>query len=212
MKYQKERLLGILDEIFVAQAQSSPMIQALQKLVVVVDEEPLLLWEDDEITRLAKAAVYVLFCDIIEDENEEIQWALRTFSYITQALVRARDAEASSDLLFEILRHRVMLMHSHDDFFFETFKYFLFHDATDSDQIPEEKELNMYLRERVAAIQYQDLITLERYVPNLNNDEFLNELVDEIEERYHFDKQQLAEAQLLSDTLFKFVWYQQKHL
>lgn len=208
MNVSKEQLSLLFDKIFVAQAQTPSMIDSLIQMIEIVDKSPLLLWNNEEIDRLAKASVYVLICDVIEDEETEIKWALRSFAYITQSLVRARKQDASSETLFDILKHRVMLLNSHDDFFFDTLKYFLYHNAPEKENKP--LELNNFLREQVYAMQYQDLMTLEKYMPDLANDIFLTETLENIEEKYHFDEKQLVEAQLLSDTLFKYIWFCEK--
>lgn len=210
MEKRERRIIQLLDDIFLAQAQTSSMVKALDEMVKLVDDSPLVLWEHDDIERLAKASIYVLFCDVITNEDVEIRWALRTYAYITQALLKARERNDSPEKLFEILKHRVMLLNSHDDFFFETLQYFLFHKAQQKETPPDPKELTQFLRARVASMQYQDLMMLEKYIPDLMNDEFLMSVAEQVEDKYNFNEQQLVEAQLLSDTLFKFVWYSER--
>lgn len=209
MDEQDRQLKKMLRQALAETGRTSKMHELLGKIVEETDKAPLLLWNSEEIDSLAQAALRVLLFDIIEDEEKEIAWVHRTFAYITQALLRAREEERKEEDLFEILKNRVILLHSHDDFFMETLDYFFFHNTKVQNVDVQEKR--SYLLKRVAAMQAKDLLTLDEYKENLGNDSYLQEIEQKLLDKYTFSEQELVEAQLLLDTLYKYIWYKYKH-
>ncbi|PVX51075.1 hypothetical protein C7377_1408 [Balneicella halophila] len=209
MNTDEKQLNSLIDDILNHSGRGGKINQLLQNLVEAVNDQPLLLWDSKKIEALSQVALRVLFLDCIDDEDEEIQWAHKTFAYITQALVSGREKGKEDSELFHILRSRVILLHSHDDFFIDTLDYFFFHDT------PIQKDTDRYDRRafilrRIAAMQTQDLRTLESYNNELYQDEYLLEAEQTLSDKYQFSEEELVEAQLLSDTLFKYIWHQNK--
>ncbi len=207
MTNQCEQLERLLDEIGKQTSKSVKNKELLGKFVEAVEDQPLLLWDSERINDLALAALRVLLLDIIEDEEQEILWVQKTFAFITQSLLRAREQEFEDSKLFDILKNRVVLLHSHDDFFIDILDYFFFHN-TPVQKETERAERRAFVLGRVAAMQAQDLRVLEHYDQDLKNDEYLLEVEHKLLDKYNFTDKELVEAQLLSDTLFKYVWYQ----
>lgn len=206
---KKEQLYYLLEEILNQTGRSGKTKQLLVELVEAVNDQPLLLWDDTKIESLSQAALRVLLLDCIEDEDTEIAWAHKVYAYTTQALLRAREEGKSHSELFDILRSRVILLHSHDDFFLDTLDYFFFHD-TPIEKETDRNERRAFILKRIAAMQVQDLRTLESYHKELKEDEYLLNVEENLLDKYNFAEEELIEAQLLSDTLFKYIWHQYK--
>ncbi len=207
MTNQCEQLEKLLDEIGEQTSKAVKNNELFDKFVEAIEEQPLLLWNSERINDLALAALRILLLDSIEDEEQEIRWVQKTFAFITQSLLRARENVAEASELFDILKNRVVLLHSHDDFFIDILDYFFFHDTPikkETDRI----ERRAFILKKVAAMQAQDLRVLENYNQDLKNDEYLLEVEYKLMEKYGFSEEELVEAQLLSDTLFKYVWHQ----
>ncbi len=209
MKITEEQLCEMLTQILEQKTIGAETRQLLKKLVEAVNEQPLLLWEKPQITALSQAALRVLLLDIIEDEEEEISWVQKTYAFITQALLKAREEGQSAEQLFAILKNRVVLLHSHDDFFIDILDYFFFHN-TPIEKETDRTDRRAFILQRIAAMQVQDLNVLETYDKELQNDTYLVEAEHKLLDKYTFTNDDLMEAQLLSDALFKYIWYQHK--
>ncbi len=207
MTNQREQLEKLLDEIGKQTSKSLKNKELLSEFVEAVEDQPLLLWDSERIDDLALAALRVLLLDVIEDEEQEILWVQKTFAFITQSLLRAREQAFENSKLFDILKNRVVLLHSHDDFFIDILDYFFFHN-TPIEKETERAERRAFVLQKVAAMQVQDLRVLEHYNQDLKNEEYLLEVEHKLLDKYNFTDKELVEAQLLSDTLFKYIWHQ----
>lgn len=211
MDTDKDRLNALLYRLDADRGSTGKMYKLLNEVVEITMNSPLMLWNDDEIKNLSKIALRVLFFDAIEEEEKEIAWAHLTFAYITQALLKAREENATEDVLFDILKNRLILLHSHDDFFFETIDFFFFNDEEIIKQTSKEERRSFVMRQ-ITAMQAMDILTLGNYKQDLGGEEYLLEAEQKINSKYQFTKQELTEAQLLLDALFKYVWYKYKKM
>lgn len=209
MNSNEKQLQELVNELL-SQTGNGGSKKLYEELVEAVNDCPLLLWDTEGIDTLSQAALRILLLDVIEEEDAEIQWAHKTYAFITQALLRGRAAEAEVSVLFKILRNRVILLHSHDDFFLDTLDYFFFH-GTPVAQETDRNERRAFLLKRIAAMQVQDLQTLETYDKDLKADDYLLDAEQKLLDKYQFSEEELIEAQLLSDTLFKYIWHQIKN-
>ncbi len=207
MNKEKKELNLLLKEVLEQNNGSKNTRSLLNEIVVQIAKSPLLLWDDDEIKELAVVALRVLFLDVIESEEDEILWANKTFAYITQSLLKAREKNATAAELFGILKNRVLLLHSHDDFFIDILSYFFFHNAP-VEKESEQFERRAFLLRKIAAMQFCDLKTLEKYYKDLQNDSYLIEVEQNVLGKYEFTEEEIVEAQLLLDALFKYIWHQ----
>lgn len=209
MNTAEKQLHSLIDDVLNQTDRGAKTKQLLAKLVEAVNDQPLLLWESTKIVELSQAALRVLLLDIIEDEETEIAWAHKTYAYITQALLSARGAEKEEADLFDILQNRVILLHSHDDFFIEILDYFFFHN-TPIKKDTDRSDRRAFVLQRIAAMQVQDLRTLESYDKELKDNEYLLGVEQKLLDSYQFTDDELMEAQLLSDALYKYIWHQTK--
>lgn len=207
MSMQEDQLHRLIDEVVSQTSRGAKSNQLLKHLVEAVNHQPLLLWDSLKLKELSQAALRVLLLDSIEEEEEEIAWVHKTYAFITQSLVQARENGCEKSELFDILRNRVILLHSHDDFFIETLDYFFFHNTAATSQT-DRNDRRAFILQRIAAMQVQDLHTLESYDKELKQDDYLLEAEQKLLDKYAFSSDELMEAQLLSDTLFKYIWHQ----
>lgn len=209
MDTDKDRLNDLLCRLDADRGSTGKMHKLLNEVVSITMNNPLILWNEDEVKNLSQIALRVLFFDAIEEEEQEIVWAHLTFAYITQALLKARDEESTDEELFEILKNRLILLHSHDDFFFETIDYFFFNDE-EIIKATTKEERRSFVMKHITAMQAIDIITLGNYRQDLGGEEYLLEVEEKVNLKYQFTKEELTEAQLLLDTLFKYIWYKYK--
>lgn len=207
MSTQKEQLGKLIDRVLTQKSRDRGSKELLENLVEAVNDQPLLLWDSKKLSQLSSVALRVLLLDIITDEEEEIAWVHKTYAYITQALLNARANGADKASLFDILKNRVILLHSHDDFFMETLDYFFFHNTPITEET-ERAERRSFVLKKIAAMQVKDLQTLEAYDKELNKDEYLLAVEQTLLDKYQFSENELVEAQLLLDTLYKYIWHQ----
>ncbi|MBS9767728.1 MAG: hypothetical protein KGV44_09350 [Flavobacteriaceae bacterium] len=203
----REYLQSLVSEALSQTDRGGKTKKILREIVEAVNEQPLLLWDIEAIEPLSQVALRVLLLDVIEDEEAEIAWVNKSFAYITQALLKAREDGKTDAELFDILKNRVVLLHSHDDFFVDILDYFFFHN-TPIEKETDRADRRAFVLQRISAMQVCDLQTLEKYDKQLKNDAYLLEVEQNLLDKYQFSANDLMEAQLLSDALFKYIWHQ----
>jgi len=176
----------------------------LSQIYHTIKEKPFLLWEDAFISQLGKSIILMIHLDLIDDEDQNIGLAHLAYLYITKGFLREQNMQPEPDSceLFRILKDRIILLKSFDDFFIESLISFYYAKQKAANQEEYNNQRKAVLS-RMPLMQFADIHLIEQDYPNLRDDEFLLELTNYIEHDGEIGTEEIKEALLLHQILFK---------
>lgn len=180
---------------------------ALRKIYQSIKKDPFVLWDDSFVSQLGKAIIMMIHWDLIEDEEENMGLAHLAYLYISKAIEKEESLKPESDAceLFRLRKDRIIVLKSFDDFFVDSLMSFYFAEnkAPDLDTYNEQRKAVL---SRLPFMQLSEIYKIEQDYPNLRDDEFLLELSNYIEHDNEFTNENLKEALLLHQILYKYTY------
>lgn len=168
-----------------------------------LQENPLLLWDSNQISQLGKSLILMLHLDLIDDEEKSIGIVLLAYLFLSKG-IQKEEQMPEIDLceMFRIRKDRVILLKSFDDFFVDSLQeiYYANEKAADRETHNEQRKAVL---SRLPLMQFSDIYDIEQDYPNLRDDEFLLDTANFIELEDEITSDNLREAQLLHKILFK---------
>ncbi|MRT93365.1 hypothetical protein [Ancylomarina sp. 16SWW S1-10-2] len=175
----------------------------LRKIYATLKTNPLILWESSHISHLGKSLLLILHLDLIDDEEKSIGLVLLAYLFLTKGIRNEEQiSETDLDEIFRIRKDRILLLRSFDDFFVDSLQEIYYA----NDKAPNREAYNDQRKavlSRVPYMQFSDIYEIEQDYPNLRDDEFLLDTANYIELDDEINSENIREAKLLHDVLFK---------
>jgi len=177
--------------------------EQLRLIYSSLQENPLLLWDSNQVSQLGKSLILILHIDMIDDEEKSIGLVLLAYLFLSKG-IQKEEQMPETDLceMFRIRKDRVILLKSFDDFFVDSLQdiYYANEKAADREAYNEQRKAVL---SRLPLMQFSDIYDIEQDYPNLRDDEFLLDTANFIELEDEITSDNLREAQLLHKILFK---------
>lgn len=177
--------------------------QHLRNIYSTLKTNPLILWENSQISQLGKSLLLMLHLDLIDDEEKSIGLVLLAYLFLTKG-IQNEEEMPETDLceIFRIRKDRIILLKTFDDFFVDSLQeiYYSNDKAANREAYNEQRKAVL---SRVPFMQFSDIFDIEQDYPNLRDDEFLLDTSNYIESEDEITSDNLKEAKLLHKILFK---------
>jgi len=177
--------------------------EQLRLIYTSLQSNPLLLWESNQVSQLGKSLLLMLHLDLLDDEEENIGLVHLAYLFLSKGIQREEQMpEVDLCELFRIRKDRIILLKSFDDFFVDSLQeiYFANEKAANREEYNEQRKAVL---SRLPLMQFSDIYAIEQDYPNLRDDEFLLETANFIELEDEITSENIREALLLHQILFK---------
>ncbi len=182
--------------------------EQLRTIYAELQNNPLLLWETQWIDSLGKAVVFMIHLDLIDDEDKNIALAHWAYLFISKGIINeANSNEPDNEKLFQLRKERIILLKSFDDFFVDTLRSVYYPNSSDNDRDTYIEHRKIMLS-RIPLLILSDIYHIEQQYQNLNNDEYLLEIANYLEQDLAITVEELKEAELLHQVLYKQIIHQ----
>lgn len=170
---------------------------------------PWLLWNFKEIAELGRACFVMLHYDIFDDEDTEITIAHLSYLFISRGIEieigLLKEEKGTPSRFFDITRDRIMLLNEYTDSFTHTTANFLLKDKPKPTK--EEKQFALQIANyKLPLLLLYDLLNIELYFKDYQNDSYLIEVGNTIESDYKADRKTIGEAGWIHQNLYKFIY------
>ena len=175
----------------------------LRKIYATLKTNPLILWESSHVSHLGKTLLLILHLDLIDDEEKSIGLVLLAYLFLTKGIRNEEQvSETDLDEIFRIRKDRILLLRSFDDFFVDSLQeiYYANDKAPNREAHNEQRKAVL---SRVPFMQFSDIYDIEQDYPNLRDDEYLLDTANYIELEDEINSENIKEAKLLHEVLFK---------
>jgi len=177
--------------------------EQLRLIYKSLQTDPLLLWESNQVSQLGKSLLLMLHLDLLDDEEENIGLVHLAYLFLSKGIQREEQMpEIDLSEIFRIRKDRIILLRSFDDFFVDSLQeiYFANEKAANREAYNEQRKAVL---SRLPLMQFSDIYAIEQDYPNLRDDEFLLETANFIELEEEITSENIREAILLHQILFK---------
>ncbi len=177
--------------------------EQLRQIYSSLQTDPLLLWDNSQVSQLGKSLILMLHLDLIDDEEKSIGLVLLAYLFLSKG-IRNEEQMTEIDLceLFRIRKDRIILLKSFDDLLVDSLQEVYFSNEKPTDREAYSGQRKAVLS-RVPLMQFSDIYDIEQDYPNLRDDEFLLDTANYIELEEEITSEHIKEAKLLHNILFK---------
>ncbi len=186
--------------------------EQLQTIYSCIKGQPFLLWDTEFTASMGKAIVLMIHFDLIDDEDENINLAHWAYLFISKGINTELQKTSPDNLkLFSFRKDRVILLKSFDDFFVDSLRTVYYSDnlTNDMDTYLEHRKVVL---SRIPLLILSDIYHIEQQHPNLNNDTYLLEVANYLEQDMEITTEELKEGNLLHQVLFQYILQQKSPL
>lgn len=204
----EEVLLSVIDTILDLSNQGKQA--KAQHLLPFVYESvmryPQLLWNNEQVWKIAKIFLVMHHYDMVEEEDEEMKMLHMAFVYAQRAIELCEANKNLQDDYFKALHTQIMLLSSCSDYYADTIADI----CSKKEMTQEERMVALRLANRILPIiSYNIVVKVDDNFENFNGDEFLADMCTQFEQgNPDIQPKQLDDAQkihkMLIHTYLKF--------
>jgi len=179
--------------------------EILRTIYAELKKDTLIMWHEPSISKLGKAIIIMLHLDLIDNEEKDIGLVHLAYLYISKGIENEErlKEEANIDELLRMRKDRIILTHGFDDYFVDSLQEFYYANEKTQDRDIYNDQRKTVLS-KMPYIQFADIHLLEEHFPNLADDVFLLEVANYIELEEILSEEDINEALMLHQILFKF--------
>lgn len=184
-------------------------------LHTIIEEFPHILWKDPEVYMLGKAYLVMYHIDLFDDEETNIALAHLALLFTKrgiQLLLESNimQSETGGSIVFDAMKNEIVIYKSCEDCFTHSIANFYKPKSATSDEV---SLASIQLANRVIPyIQYDLLLKIEEFFESFQDDEYLEELCNEIESTYdNITDMLLVEANNVQKLLYHHIIGQVKN-
>lgn len=185
----------------------------LIQLKEIIYKDPFVLWNEDEsLIGLSKCCMLMVFYDLFDDEETEIALIQYAYVYLSRAYeLQNIGEEKITEKQFLVLRDRIALLDSYTDSFTHTIAGFYLKSGykVGDDAYLGALQLANY---KISNMIVFDIFSCESWAQDLQNDEYLIEVSNRIEDNQKLRKNEIMEAAFLHHKLFDAILSDMKEI